>query len=130
MESAGEESLRRLLPLRRIKSLRRFLGHCSSCKPLALRVGEHNKSTTVRPLVAVRLCTEAPKWRHAECRPRDAGVIEGRFNRRETAVSVGVSSRELLFNGLVEVAGKHDCCAEKVADEQQQRDSHRSPFHL
>ena len=61
-------------------------------QPLALQVGEHNKAATVRPLVAVRLCIGAPQRRHAECRPRDADVIEGHVNRRETALSIGVSS--------------------------------------
>ena len=57
-------------------------------------------------------------------------MIEGRFNRRETALSVGVSSWEQLpFNGQVEVAGKHDRAElrAKVADEQQHRGAHRSP---
>ena len=49
-------------------------------------------------------------------------MIADRFNR---ALSVGVSSRELPFNGLVEVAGKHDCAQlrAKVADEEKQRDA-------
>ena len=77
-------------------------------QPLALRDGEHNKAATVRTLVAVRLCTGAPQGRHAECRPRGADVIEGHVNRRETALSIGVSSWEPTLDGLVEVAGKHD----------------------
>ena len=61
-------------------------GAVARCQPLVLRVGEHDKATAVRPLVAVRLGTGAPQWQHAVCRPRDDGVIDGRFDRRETAL--------------------------------------------
>ena len=89
--------------------------------------GSESTTKPIRPLVAVRLHTGAPQWRHAVCQPRDADMIADRFNR---ALSVGVSSRELPFNGLVEVAGEHDCAQLRanVADEQQQRDAHGSPF--
>ena len=85
---------------------------------LAVRVGkEDSEATPIRPLVAVRVCTGAPQRRHAIC-----------LNRRMTALPVGVSSRELPLNGLVEVAGKHDNAEHraKVADERHQRDAHGS----
>ena len=66
-------------------------GAMARSQALASRVGEYGGATAVRPLVAGRVCAGASQWQHAVCRPRDAGTIEGRCNRRGAAVSVGVS---------------------------------------
>ena len=94
-------------------------------QPLTLRVGEHDKATTVGPTVAVRHCTGAAQWRHAVCRPWDAGVIEGRFNRRGTALSIEVSSGSSRSTAL----SKSPVSTTALSSEQRSRMSSNNAMH-
>ena len=99
-------------------------------KPLILRVWQLNEPAALRPLIAVALAA----GRHSGVTPRSStrngGETECSLKRGDAALVIGTTREKFAFGTFDEVARQHHHTAleAQIADEEQQRNAHGSPF--
>ena len=76
-------------------------------RPLVLWLGQHGKTATLRPLVAVGLVAGTPQRWDSQSGPGDASGVEGCFEQRNTTLTVGATRAKSTLRALVEVASEH-----------------------